>query len=210
VLVPAEQLVLATDRFIGVRGARVVLLDEADLARASITASWLIRLGLDDVFVASLGAGERTETGPVAYPLLGDLESGEVVRLGDLASLLAGGATLLDLETAPADRLYIPGSIRVCHSTLTSHLELVPGAGPIVLTSGDGVLARLAAAELLWRSRRRVLALAGGTSGWVAAGLGKPGHGSGQAVLDASKVQIEPDDIVTQLRRDGLVHLREA
>jgi hypothetical protein len=103
----------------------------------------------------------------------------------------------------------------------------ISGTGPIVLTSSDGAQARLAATELLWRARRRVLAVAGGTSGWIAAGLGEPGRGLYQPALDPSEALPRlptlderrialaayvhwGDRIVEQLDRDGLVRLRRA
>jgi rhodanese-related sulfurtransferase len=226
---PGGQLVQATDRYVGVRGARIVLLDDADLVRATITASWLYQLGLEDVFVYPVRDSERTETGPVAPPIGGQLDGGEVVHAADLAPLLASGATLLDLEPATPyfrERLYIPGSIIARRSTLASRLASIPGTEPIVLTSADGVLARLAAAEFVWTTKRRVLALADGTAGWVASGRGEPGRGLDQPALDPSealprvptleerRVALEAyvhwgDVIVEQLERDGLVRFRK-
>jgi rhodanese-related sulfurtransferase len=225
---PGGQLVQATDRFVGVRGARIVVLDDPDLVRASITASWLYQLGLDEVFVYSPSEAEQIEAGPVVPRALGDLNGGEVIHLADLAPLLAAGATLLDLEPAPPyfrQRLYIPGSIVARRSTLASRLDQVSGSQPVVLTSADGTLARLAAAELLWTTQRRVLALAGGTSAWIASGRGEPGRGLDQPALDPSEALPQPpsleqrrvalaayvrwgDEIVEQLERDGLVRFR--
>jgi rhodanese-related sulfurtransferase len=230
VSVPGGQLVQATDRYVGVREARIVLLDDPDLVRATITASWLLQLGLDDVFVYPASETDRTEFGPAEKRVLGDLYDGELLQPSDLAALITSGATLLDLEAAPPyfrERRYIPGSIVARRSTLLGRLDRVPGTGPIVLTSSDGALARLAATELVWRTRRRVLALAGGTAGWIAAGLGEPGRGLDQPALDPSEALPWPptlderraalaaflhrgDRIVEQLDRDGLVRLRQA
>jgi rhodanese-related sulfurtransferase len=225
---PGGQLVQATDRYVGVPKGRIVLLDDADLVRASITASWLYQLGLSEVFVHPVTATDRTESGRVEKRILGDLYSGETVQPTDLAALIASGAVVLDLEAPPPyfrERVYIPGSIVVRRSTLTRRLDQVPGTGPIVFTSSDGALARLAAAELLWHDKRRVLALAGGTVGWIAAGLGEPGRGLDQPALDPSEAlprlpTLEQrrgtladyvrwgDVIVEQLDRDGLVQFR--
>jgi rhodanese-related sulfurtransferase len=227
---PGGQLVQATDRYVGVRKARIVLLDDPDLVRATATASWLYQLGLDDVSVYPVTAAERTETGLQASVVLGDVNSGEVIQPSDLGPLLTRGATLLDLEPAPPyfrERLYIPGSIVARRSTLASRLEEVPGTEAIVLTSSDGALARLAAAELLWRTRRRVLALDGGTRAWIRAGIGKPNRGLDQPTLDPSEALPQlptlderrttlaayvrwGDLIVEQLGRDGLVNFRSA
>jgi rhodanese-related sulfurtransferase len=227
---PGGQLVQATDRYVGVRGARIVLLDDPDLVRSTITASWLYQLGLDDVFIYSPTEAEPTEAGPVERPVMGDLNGGEVIHVADLAPLLAAGATLLDLEPAPPyfrERLYIPGSIVARRSTLASRLDTVPGTQPVVLTSADGSLARLTAAEFLWTTKRRVLALAGGTAAWIASARGEPGRGLDQPALDPSEAMPQPpsleerrialaayvhwgDVIVEQLKRDGLVRFRTA
>ena len=62
--VQGGQLVQATDEYIGVFNARVVLLDDTE-ARAVLTASWLIQMGWKDVFCAGkrdrrLAVGQRS------------------------------------------------------------------------------------------------------------------------------------------------------
>jgi hypothetical protein len=223
-------LVQATDRHVGVREARIVLLDDPNLVRATITASWLLQLGLDDVFVYPASETDRKEFGPAEKRVLGDLCDGELLQPTDLAALIASGATLLDLEAASPyfrERRYVLGSIVGRRSTLLGRLDRVPGTGPIVLTSSDGAMARLAATELVWRTRRRVLALTGGTAGWIAAGLGEPGRGLDQPALDPSEAfpglptlverraalaaYVQWGDVITeQLDRDGLVRFRQA
>ena len=47
---PGGQLVQATDEYIGVRNARVVLIDPTGI-RSVLTASWLHQMGLHDVHV---------------------------------------------------------------------------------------------------------------------------------------------------------------
>ena len=51
---PGGQLVQATDEYIGVRNAKVVLVDD-DGVRATMTASWLIQLGWSETFTCELG-----------------------------------------------------------------------------------------------------------------------------------------------------------
>ncbi|XYD12449.1 rhodanese-like domain-containing protein (plasmid) [Methylobacterium sp. NMS12] len=66
------QLIQATDSWIGVRHARIVLVDDQDGVRAAITASWLIQLGWDDVRVFALDpATEALETGPASPVVVG-------------------------------------------------------------------------------------------------------------------------------------------
>ena len=45
---PGGQLVQATDQYVGTLGARVVLVDDAEV-RAVMTASWLRQMGWKDV-----------------------------------------------------------------------------------------------------------------------------------------------------------------
>ena len=57
----------ATDQYAGTLGARIVLVDDAEV-RAVMTASWLKQMGWKDVFVlAETGA----ETGMPAAPTIG-------------------------------------------------------------------------------------------------------------------------------------------
>src|SRR5439155_19356066 len=68
--------------------------------------------------------------------------------------------------------------------------DKLPAGDGLVLTSGDGTLARFAAAEL--RSRRPVKVLAGGTAAWKAAGLPLE---TGMGPLAS-----EPDDVALSAR----------
>ena len=63
---PGGQLVQATDQYVGTLGARIVLVDDAEV-RAAMTASWLRQMGFADVFVL---AEAGTETGWPETPML--------------------------------------------------------------------------------------------------------------------------------------------
>jgi len=225
---PGGQLVQATDRYIAARQARVVLVDDPDLIRATITASWLIQLGLAEVYVYPASDKERTERGAEPKLVLGAPGLASAINPADLAPLVAQGGAVLDLEGAPPyfrPRRYIPGSIVARRSTVARHLDKIPGNGAIILTSNDGILASFAAAELGGRTRRRVVALTGGTAAWIEAGLGTPGEGLDQPSLDTAEAlprlpTLEErrinlaayvawgDRITGQLARDGLVQFR--
>jgi rhodanese-related sulfurtransferase len=60
---PGGQLVQATDRYVGVLHARLVLIDDTRV-RATMTASWLRQMGWDEVFVLAGGLGGALEAGP--------------------------------------------------------------------------------------------------------------------------------------------------
>ena len=60
---PGGQLVQATDRYVGVLRARLVLIDDTGV-RATMTASWLRQMGWDEVFVLAGGLAGKLESGP--------------------------------------------------------------------------------------------------------------------------------------------------
>ena len=64
---PGGQLVQATDQYVGTLGARIVLIDDAEV-RALMTASWLRQMGWTEVAVL---AAAGSETGWPATPILG-------------------------------------------------------------------------------------------------------------------------------------------
>jgi rhodanese-related sulfurtransferase len=223
---PGGQIVQATDKFIGSRGGRVVLIDEDNAVRAIGTASWLIQLGLDHVFVYAATPAELTERG-VASNDPGNLQA-DTVSPAEAKHLVDGeGAVVLDLEPAPPyyrERRYIPGSFVARRSTLPDTISQATGSGPIVLTSANGDIARYAAVEIGGRTARRVVALAGGTGAWIAAdngyetGLDQPALVPAEKLpplptLDERRVSLDAyvkwgDVIVDQLERDGIVRFR--
>ena len=167
---PGGQLVQATDQYAGTLGARIVLIDEGEV-RADMTASWLRQMGWKDVFVlAEAGA----ETGrPVAPVPAGDAVAGEAIDGAALNALLARGtATVLDLSLSK-DYLagHIPGAWFAIRTRLERALKKVPLRSTLVLTSEDGVLARLAAAEAQALVGIPVRYLTGGNAAWQSAGF---------------------------------------
>ncbi|HET7595103.1 MAG TPA: rhodanese-like domain-containing protein [Stellaceae bacterium] len=167
---PGGQLVQSTDSFVGTRNARVVLVD-SDGVRARMTASWLVQMGLPEIYVLD-GADGAVETGPESVRVLGLDADAAMITVADLAALLARGeVVVVDLDTSLAYReRHIPGAWFAIRSRLAQALPKLPGTGTLVLTSRDGVLARLAAPELAALAKRPVKALEGGTDAWRAAG----------------------------------------
>lgn len=166
------QLVQATDRWVGTRNARVVLLDDENAVRAAITASWLIQLGVGDVYVHSIDpASDRLERGAERQRVLGPVPTVAVITPAGLERLIAAdAAVVLDLDTSLAyAKGHVPGARFAVRARLPEGLDLLPPR-PLVLTSADGRLAALAAAEL-GGSGRQVSVLEGGTAAWRAAGL---------------------------------------
>lgn len=166
---PGGQLVQATDQYVGTLGARLVLVDDAEV-RALMTASWLRQMGWRDVFVL---AERGTEAGPPRQAILGDEERADARLEAAAARELVerGGATVVDLSTSRAFRAgHIPGAWFAIRSRLSIALPKIAVAGTLVLTSEDGALARLAMAEAEALTRAPVRYLAGGNAAWTAAG----------------------------------------
>jgi rhodanese-related sulfurtransferase len=159
---PGGQLVQASDEYVGVRNARVVLVDP-DLVRAIMTASWLNQMGWNDVYV--LEDAELTETGPRKPRIPGTPPWQSVAAIPE-------GAAVLDLSTSLRFRQrHIPGAWWAVRSRLHEAKEKIPQEKLLVLTSEDGVLAHLAApeAQALW-PQAQVRVLEGGNAAWFAAG----------------------------------------
>jgi rhodanese-related sulfurtransferase len=166
---PGGQLVQATDQYVGTLGARIVLVDDAEV-RAIMTASWLRQMGCSDVFVLA-AAGD--ETGRAAPPLLGRAPPPELrIDCAGLAELVARNeATIVDLSLSREyRRAHIPGAWFAIRSRLPRALARIAPRGTLVLTSEDGVLAGFAAPEAAALVDGRVRALVGGNAAWQVAG----------------------------------------
>src|SRR5580700_4347221 len=59
---PGGQLVQGTDNWVGVRGARIVVIDDTGV-RARMSAAWLRQMGNQEVFVADNATGSETGNG---------------------------------------------------------------------------------------------------------------------------------------------------
>jgi rhodanese-related sulfurtransferase len=190
VMAPGGQLVQETDSWLGVWGARVVLVDDTGV-RARMTASWLRRMGWDAAVLDGGLEGVELERGTPAarsdvFPLAGP-EPAPVQP----SELRANPATVVDLALSRQHRQgHIPGAWFAIRARLAEALDKLPAEGELVLTSEDGTIARYAAAEL--RTRRPVKVLAGGTAAWQSAGLPLE---TGMGPLAS-----EPDDVALSAR----------
>ena len=195
---PGGQLVQETDAHIATWNARVVLVDDNGV-RATMTASWLKQMGWNDVAVLVAGPGDSDwVTGPWRPRVLGlDGISPATIEPATLRERLgAGTVVVVDLDTSRRyAQAHIPGAWFAIRSRLPADLGSVPKAEAIVLTSPDGALARLAAAELAGDAGAPVMALAGGTEAWKEAGF--------PLESGATRMASAPDDVVLSARERG-------
>jgi len=171
---PGGQLVQTTDAFAATRHSRIVLIDDHGV-RATMTASWLIQMGWQDVYVVN----NALESGPLHK---GDAPV-EVLGLAQIrpdfitprqleSKMAAGDVAVIDFETSLRYRdAHIPGAWLAIRANLAANLETIPPAGLLVLTSTDGIIAQLAAPEAGQCTKTPVKVLQGGTAAWRAAGL---------------------------------------
>lgn len=172
---PGGQLVQATDRYIGVRGARVVLVDD-DGVRAAVTATWLKQMGWRDVWIARAAAADLCESrrgaGRLAPP---PMTRWNTVDARTLAGLLAGddAPLVVDVSTSLQYReAHVPGAYWLVRGEREALERLAPGDRSIVVTGRNNDLVALAAAEVAKRyGSDRVRALPGGNQAWMREGL---------------------------------------
>lgn len=133
---PGGQLVQATDQWLGVRPARVVLLNQ-DGVRAGVIARWLREMGHDAVVLAAGAERElRIAASPAAAPP--PLPTVPFARVGE--------ARVIDLRTSTAHRRgHPPGAV---WSTRARIAGAAAGATAIALLADDPGVAAAAAADL--------------------------------------------------------------
>lgn len=161
---PGGQLIQATDQYVAVRGARLVVLD-SDGVRAPVIASWLRQLGWDaSVLDGGLSSG---------WPLSAASSNNERAPAG-LASISVSQLAakrqqfqVVDLRSSAAfSQAHIPGAIWSIRPRLAA--ALASETRPLVLVAEAVAVAELAASELPGRDLRL---LEGGQAAWQAQGL---------------------------------------
>ncbi len=171
---PGGQLVQATDEYVAVRNARLVLIDD-DGTRATMTASWLIQMGWADVFVLSGGISGWSALKQAAEPRTPIVFQAECVGPETLSTLLdtVGPPILVDVASSRTYRkAHIPGARWAVRARLTADLSAIDTSAGLVFTSSDGTLAHLAAGDFKKRHPDVVIrVLKGGTAAWTVAGL---------------------------------------
>jgi rhodanese-related sulfurtransferase/predicted metal-dependent enzyme (double-stranded beta helix superfamily) len=202
---PGGQLVQATDGYAATLNTRMVLVDD-DGVRATMTASWLIQLGWPDVYVLADGLIGDLELGaePVVIPGLGDVRT-PLIDAPSLKVLIdENRAFVIDVENSLAFRAqHIPGAWFTTRARMIDALGHTSAGSVIVVTSGDGVLAKLAATDLATVSGRDIRALLGGNRAWLSAGFAT--ESGSERLLVSDDVWYRPYDRAA----DGAASMRD-
>ncbi len=168
---PGGQLVQATDEYVGVRGATLVLFDDREV-RAWMTASWLKQIGWEHVHVMTDFSGQQMQSGPVIRsikdkaPEISALELDAVIASGEAAAVIDVGNSL-DYRAG-----HVPGAYWAIRSRVQQDLTFLPPVGYIVVTAKDPARAHLAVPDIAHaRPDAIVHVLQGGNDSWRVAGL---------------------------------------
>jgi rhodanese-related sulfurtransferase len=161
---PGGQLVQATDQWVGVRNARIVLVDSEGV-RAPVVASWLKQLGCEAYVL------EGGTAAPVSVPrarsrelmALPSVNAPELKRI-----LLKGGSTVIDVGSSMRFRkAHIAGSQWSIRSRIA---DTACSSQTVVLVADEDDVARVAAIDLFEAGVKDVKLLEGGLEAWTAAG----------------------------------------
>jgi len=207
--VPGGQLVQATDRHLGVMGARVALIDD-DGVRATMSASWLIQMGWADVAVVQgglEGAMDALPDSSLVSATPGTATSAEIAALApaSLASLMRSSlaSVVLDVsDPAAFARGHVPGAYGVGGAPSRTIWRAVANIDAVVFTGSSEAEARAAAQSLAAVSATApVNVLAGGTPAWIGAGLPVEAGAGRTLALGGAASPTDPAALEHQLRK---------
>ena len=161
------QLVQSIDNWIGVRGGRIILMDN-EMIRAPMMANWIHQIGYD-VFVLKGGIDALRDVTIPEVPMF-QAKSVTLIPAKEANDLRSEGARFVDLRSPREYReSHIAGaewSIRPRLERLALHKDK-----PVVLVTADEMVAALAAQRLFELGVTDIRWLRGDKAGWRAAGL---------------------------------------
>jgi rhodanese-related sulfurtransferase len=166
---PGGQLIQAADLWVGVRGARLVLLDD-DGVRAPVVAAWLRQQGheacvLEGGLASASNIGARARAKGPELPKLKPMSPREAA-----AAIAAGAVQVIDLRPGMAYRkAHIPEARWSIRPRIGA--AIADCAKSVVLTADEPNLAALAAIDLAEAGCKDIRLLEGGQDAWAAAGL---------------------------------------
>lgn len=216
------QLVQATDVYLAVRNARVVLVDDCGV-RATMTASWLNQMGMPHVYVLESG-WERSglETGPEPVTVLGGMPQTNWIDAAGLAA--DDNAVVIDVARSLTYRAgHVPGAFWGSRGSIPVWLQELPDAPHYIISADQDAMTALCVADLARHTDTRVSGLRGGYPAWRTAGLATESglertlatpedayhrpydreHGKERAMQDYLDWEVA---LVDQMKRDDTVH----
>lgn len=165
---PGGQLVQAIDRWVGTRGARLVLVDDLG-TRAIMTAHWLKQMGWDAVVLDRPFENQPLDTG-IAAPSL-PLPRVSQIAIVEAAHWLDAGAAAVAIGSSAEYRKAHP---ELAVWAIRPRLDRLPSgvlqATRIAVFAEDDAVGALAAADLAELTGRPVALVEDGIAGWRAAG----------------------------------------
>jgi rhodanese-related sulfurtransferase len=224
---PGGQLVQATEEWIGVRGALIIVYD-TEIIRARMSASWLYQMGWEVMVLSSSDCPYPHELELPKPPSM-RLPMSHAITLDALRNLQ--GVTVVDLARSPSYcKGHIPGAWFASGPELLRDLTQLSketsSDDQIVLTSPDAVVAATNIEDVRNSVRQQVLYLEGGTKAWAAAGYPleteahwlskpidiyqRPYEGIGNARENMQAYLDWEYGLVAQLANDGVAGFRVA
>lgn len=164
---PGGQLVQATDAWVGVRNARIVLADSEGV-RAPVVAAWLMQLGCD-VYVLEGGVNSGLKLPAPANKTLATLPTLPKISADELKQALANN-TCSAFYLGPSmnyRKQHVPGSRWSIRSRIVKDAG---NAKSVVLITRDTEVAQAAALDLAEANITNVKLLEGGLATWTHAG----------------------------------------
>lgn len=222
---PGGQLVQATDEYVSVRNARLVLCDSADGVRGTMTAHWLLQLAWPSVSVVVAQAPDPVR-GPDEqhWPLPAGVAEVSAKEWADNSV----DSIVLDLSVSRVYKTgHLPGAAWTSRARLAEALDLLTAEQPdkkavLLAGPGDGSLSFAAADVQRLRPDLSVSVLAGQPDSWLAAGLpvetdnARWIHAPEDVWLAPSEGKVNPEQamqqyldwevgLVDQVEREGLI-----
>jgi rhodanese-related sulfurtransferase len=165
---PGGQLVQATDQYVGIRGARLVLVDHEGV-RAPAMASWLAMLGWDvSVWVDAFEATSHQQSQEQKETLISDVTE---LLAEDIEKHLKTGALLIDLRSSMQ---YRDGHIKSAIWSIRPQLHEISEKlkeQVVILLAEDKTIARLAAIDIKELGAKSIYINTQKTADWQAAHL---------------------------------------
>jgi rhodanese-related sulfurtransferase len=172
---PGGQLQQATDQWVGVKGAQLILSDMGEVVRAPFVAAWLRQLG-HEAMVLSDGASARLaleQSGLVDARRPGfdaaRIRQKEASPADAAALLIANRGQVIDIRSSMSYRdEHVPGSVWSIRPRIAA--AITDRSKPVVLVADDPRLAALAALDLVEAGAADISVMRGGLAGWKAEG----------------------------------------